>query len=139
MREELKLLLLALAYECSQNRRTLYDAVMSNCPPPPCPPRPPCPPEPPPCPPPPCPPCDVCGAATQIMGSIALGEAALAHIMNAEGEKIQAAIANTNDVDKMLEVDASVRETLNSVNELERTLLAKLQVIVDLVRKENST
>jgi len=70
------------------------------------------------------------------MGSIALGEAALAHIMNAEGEKIQAAIANTNDVDKMIEVNESVRDTLKQVNELEQTLLAKLQLVVDLTRGE---
>ncbi|MCL2300331.1 MAG: hypothetical protein FWC27_09335 [Firmicutes bacterium] len=130
MRDELKMLLLALAYECSQNNRALCDVV---CPPepPPCPPSPPPPPQPPP------EPCkDVCEAAARIMGSIALGEAALAHIMNAEGEKIQAAIANTNDVDKLLAVNASVRDTLNSVNELEQTLLAKLQAVIGLVRGE---
>jgi len=70
------------------------------------------------------------------MGSIALGEAALAHIINAEGEKIQAAIANTGDVDKMIAVNASVRDTLESVNALEQTLLAKLQLVVDLMRGE---
>ena len=70
------------------------------------------------------------------MGSIALGEAALAHIMNAEGEKIQAAIANTNDIDKMLAVNASVADMLKNVNEVERTLLAKLQLVVELVRGE---
>ncbi|MDR2687442.1 MAG: hypothetical protein LBB75_06795 [Oscillospiraceae bacterium] len=147
MREELKVLLLALAYECSQNKRTLYDMVMSNCPPkPPCPPPkpPPCPPEPQPCPPgpQPCPPgpCeDICKAAAQLMGSIALEEAALAHIMNAEGEKIQAAIANTSDVDKMLEVNASVADILKNVNSLEQTLLAKLQLLVDLVRCEKNS
>ena len=58
--------------------------------------------------------------------------------MNAEGEKIQAAIANTNDVDKMIEVNESVRDTLKQVNELEQTLLAKLQLVVDLVRRERS-
>jgi len=81
----------------------------------------------------------VCKAAAQIMGSIALGEAALAHIMNAEGEKIQAAIANTGDIDKMIEVNESVRDTLKQVNEVEQTLLAKLQLVVDLVRGERDT
>jgi len=70
------------------------------------------------------------------MGSIALGEAALAHIMNAEGEKIQAAIANTGDVDKMIAVNASVRDTLEQVNGLEQTLMAKLQLVINLVRGE---
>jgi len=78
------------------------------------------------------------GAAVQIMGSIALQEAALAHIMNAEGEKIQAAIANTTDIDKMLEVNASVADMLKQVNELEQTLLAKLQTVVDLARGGNA-
>ena len=68
------------------------------------------------------------------MGSIALGEAALAHIMNAEGEKIQAAVASTRDIDKMLEVNASVRDTLESVNRVEQTLLEKLRLVVDLAR-----
>jgi len=79
---------------------------------------------------------DMCEAASQIMGSIALGEAALAHIMNAEGEKIQTAIANTNDIDKMLEVNASVANMLEHVNRLEQTLLAKLQLLIDLRRGE---
>ena len=78
----------------------------------------------------------MCEAASQIMGSIALGEAALAHIMNAEGEKIQTAIANTNDIDKMLEVNASVANMLEHVNRLEQTLLAKLQLLIDLRRGE---
>jgi len=81
----------------------------------------------------------MCEAAAQIMGSIALGEAALAHIMNAEGEKIQAAIANTGDIDKMLAVNASVRDTLESVNKVEQTLLAKLQLLVDLTRAERES
>jgi len=78
----------------------------------------------------------MCEAAAQIMGSIALGEAALAHIMNAEGEKIQAAIANTGDIDKMLAVNASVADMLEHVNRLEQTLLAKLQLLIALRRDE---
>jgi len=81
----------------------------------------------------------MCEAAAQIMGSIALEEAALAHIMNAEGEKIQAAIANTSDVNKMIEVNASVADMLKNVNEVERTLLAKLQLLVDLTREKKGT
>ena len=131
------MLLLALAYGFSRNNRTLYDMVMSCCPPEP----PPEPPEPPPCPPPePCPPPPPCEnireAAARIMGSIALGEAALAHIMNAEGEKIQAAIANTGDIDKMLEVNESVANMLRHVNTLEQTLLAKLRLVTELVSNE---
>ena len=70
------------------------------------------------------------------MGSIALEEAALAHIMNAEGEKIQAAIANTGDIGKLLEVNASVADMLGHVNRLEQTLLEKLRLVVELVRGE---
>ena len=70
------------------------------------------------------------------MGSIALEEAALAHIMNAEGEKIQAAIANINDVNKMLEVNASVADILTIIDRMQQTLLAKLQLVTDLVRGE---
>jgi len=70
------------------------------------------------------------------MGSIALEEAALAHIMNAEGEKIQAAVANINDINKMLEVNASVADMLKIVDRLQQTLLAKLQLVTDLVRGE---
>lgn len=134
------MLLLALAYECSQKKRNIYDMVMARCPPPPCPPKPPppCPPKPPPpLPPEPCPlPPDVRCAATQVIGSIALEEAALAHIMNAEGEKIQAALANTSDIDQMLAVNASVADTLRVVVELEQSLQEKLRLAVELLRGE---
>lgn len=40
-----------------------------------------------------CPDIDKCAAATSLLQSIALEEAAIAHILNAEGEKLQKAIS----------------------------------------------
>lgn len=104
-------------------------------PPCPCPPHPPCPPVPPcPCPPPhpPCPPpCPVpvppgCGAY-EIIHSIALEEAGIAHILNAEGEKLQRAVAESTSIEELLCVNDSVRRTIVQITQLEGQLYAKLE------------
>lgn len=65
-----------------------------------------------------------------ILESVALEQAALAHILNAEGEKIQAALAiPCITVCQLLEINSSVNETIQSVISLEQALLQKLHVI----------
>lgn len=71
-------------------------------------------------------------AVTDLLESIALEETALSHILNAEGEKIQKAIA-LDDVDycKLLEVNESAVGMVNAVANLELVLKEKLEFISD--------
>lgn len=64
-----------------------------------------------------------------VIESIALQEAALAHILNAEGEKIQKAVKTAKNVCELLAVNSSVIETINSITRLELTLISKLNAI----------
>jgi hypothetical protein len=57
-----------------------------------------------------------CQAITDLLESIALQEAGLAHIINAEGEKIQAALAIEDvSIDDMIAINQSVSDTLVKV------------------------
>ncbi|MEG1845775.1 MAG: hypothetical protein RR239_02630, partial [Oscillospiraceae bacterium] len=51
----------------------------------------------------------------------------LSHILNAEGEKIQA-VLKTGTIDQMLAVNASVKSMVNSVSRLELVLQMKLDL-----------
>lgn len=87
-----------------------------------------------PCPPKPClPPCSpeaYCGGIYEIMHSIALEEAGISHILNAEGEKIQKAVAISDDIEQLLCVNESVKHTLTQVTLLEGVLYSKLETLV---------
>lgn len=72
---------------------------------------------------------DRCGAY-EIMHSIALEEAGLAHILNAEGEKIQKAVAMSNNIEQLLCVNDSVKKTITQVTLLEGFLYSKLEALV---------
>lgn len=67
-----------------------------------------------------------------IIESIALEEAALAHILNAEGEKIQKIVACSDDYKEIMCVNREVNETIVNVTMLEQTLYAKLRTIARL-------
>lgn len=99
------------------------DAIAPCCP---------CPPAPDPCPPDPCPsPCPPhCGGSYEVMHSIALEEAGLAHILNAEGEKIQKAVAISDNIEQLICVNESVKHTLTQVTLLEGMLYSKLEALV---------
>ncbi len=74
----------------------------------------------------PCPkPCH--DACNDVLESIALIEAALAHILNAEGEKIQKAVATADDTCQLLAVNDSVNKTLSKAVFLEQLLCCKLE------------
>ncbi|MCL2703097.1 MAG: hypothetical protein FWE91_05775 [Defluviitaleaceae bacterium] len=68
-------------------------------------------------------------AITDIIQSVALQEAALAHILNAEGEKMQA-IIGMEDVTpaQLLKLNKSVEQMLNAITRLEMMLQAKLEL-----------
>lgn len=63
-----------------------------------------------------------------IIESVALEQAALSHILNAEGEKIQKAVADSTEPDMMLKVNRSVKSMVNAVARLEVILEEKLEL-----------
>jgi len=68
-------------------------------------------------------------AITDLIQSVALQEAALAHIMNAEGKKMQKIIAMDNvDVNELMELNKSVTQLISSISRLEMLFTAKLEL-----------
>lgn len=65
-----------------------------------------------------------------VIQSIALQETALAHILNAEGEKIQKALASEPTISELLCINQSVANTIQEISMLEMILLNKLRVSV---------
>lgn len=77
-------------------------------------------------------------AITDIIESIALMEAAMSHILNAEGEKIQSVVgtlipSNSNVVatstQELLDINKSVENMVNSITMLEIILEKKLKSV----------
>lgn len=69
-------------------------------------------------------------AITDLIESIALEETALSHILNAEGEKIQKALAWEDiSLDQILNVNDTVMSMVSTINDLEHTLRDKLEFI----------
>lgn len=64
-------------------------------------------------------------ALTALLQSIALQEAALAHILNAEGEKIQRVVCEATCVEQLLQVNESVFNTVQAITALEGILKEK--------------
>ena len=71
-----------------------------------------------------------CQAITDLLESIALQEAGLAHIINAEGEKIQRALVIPDiTIDDLVTVNQSAADTLTKIIKLEMVLGFKLEEI----------
>ena len=70
-------------------------------------------------------------ALTSLLQSIALQEAALVHILNAEGEKIQRVVCEAKCVDDLLNVNESVTNTIQAVITLEEMLKDKAIAVID--------
>lgn len=71
-----------------------------------------------------------CQAISDIIESVALQEAALSHILNAEGEKIQkytSTQANPTH-QELMEVNNSVKDMVKAITNLEMTLYNKLDL-----------
>ncbi|MEG2949117.1 MAG: hypothetical protein RR946_00380 [Clostridia bacterium] len=66
-----------------------------------------------------------CCGQDELMEAVALESAGLSHILNAEGEKIQAAVA-CGSIGQMLETNRSVEDVLREVTRLELALQSKL-------------
>lgn len=68
-------------------------------------------------------------AIADIIESVALQETGLSHILNAEGEKIQAFVGMSGvTADQLLAVNASVKETVTAITQLEIVLQGKLNI-----------
>lgn len=72
---------------------------------------------------------DKCCAASSLLQSIALEETAISHILNAEGEKLQKAIALGCDQKDLIKINKSVEDMIDKVTSLEIVLKAKLDLI----------
>ena len=71
-------------------------------------------------------------AITDLIQSVALQEAALAHMMNAEGEKMQKIIAMDDvGVDELMEMNKSVTQLISAISRLEMLFTAKLELFSD--------
>lgn len=76
-------------------------------------------------------------AITDLIQSVALQETALSHILNAEGEKMQAIIAMSSTTpEQMLLVNDSVNKLINAATRLEIMFQAKLELFADSVISE---
>lgn len=70
-----------------------------------------------------------CKAITNLIQSVALQEAALSHILNTEGEKIQKAVSMENiSTEELIEINNSATTLINSIAKLEIILQSKLQL-----------
>lgn len=71
------------------------------------------------------------GGCGDILASIAQQEAALARILNGEGEKLQRAVEEAQNPRELLAVNDSVHRTILYVTQLEQTLLSKMETLRD--------
>ncbi|NLD19001.1 MAG: hypothetical protein GX663_01960 [Clostridiales bacterium] len=76
-------------------------------------------------------PCEPGDACTDVIESIALVEAALSHILNAEGEKLQKVLATTSDINEILCVNKEINKTIINATHLEHALYAKLSAALE--------
>ena len=80
-------------------------------------------------------------ALNLLLSSIALEEIGLAHILNAEGEKIQYTLGTLSNIvgpgpsiSEVLSVNKSVRDTLDIVMKKELLLDSKLKQVIELIQ-----
>ncbi|MEF9940651.1 MAG: hypothetical protein RR225_09780 [Clostridium sp.] len=68
-------------------------------------------------------------AVGDIIESVAIEEAAFAHILNAESEKLMAVVNNSGaSAEQLLAVNKSVKNAISAISRLEMQLQAKLEL-----------
>ena len=73
-------------------------------------------------------------AITDLLTSIALEQAALSHILNAEGEKVQRILAFEQvTAETVLQTNRSVESMVNSISGLEMILSDKIVLFQDCI------
>src|SRR5690554_1379818 len=74
-----------------------------------------------------------------LLASIALEEMGLAHILNAEGEKVQYILgAEDACLNDLLAVNNSIEQVIKAVTKLQLILQDKLETVTQLIRKPDS-
>ena len=73
-------------------------------------------------------------AVANIVASVALLEAGISHVLNAEGEKIEKALDladadSTITIEQLTELDASVASVLTSIADLEAAIAEKVDAL----------
>lgn len=77
---------------------------------------------------------DQCCSASSILQSIALQEAGLSHIINAEGEKIQKVVQMCDStVDDLIDINSSVESMIEKITSLELVLKSKIDSVMPLL------
>lgn len=81
---------------------------------------------------------DIESAINLVIASVGQEELGLSHIINAEGEKIQAAVAAYNRKEitlvQLLAINDSVREMLKEVIKNNMFLESKLETVLDILK-----
>ena len=73
-------------------------------------------------------------AITDLLASIALQQAALSHILNAEGEKVQKILSFEQlTAETVLRTNRSVESKVNSISDLEMILSDKIALFQDCI------
>ncbi len=75
-------------------------------------------------------------AVNLVIASIAMEEIALAHILNAEAEKLQKAIGIAKSIDELLRVNEDVNNVINSIIKKEMLLQTKLESVFKFIDDE---
>lgn len=69
-----------------------------------------------------------------LLSSIALEEIGISHILNAEGEKIQAVVESQPCIGHLLKIDKSVQETLRDLIKKEMLLEFKFDNVLEYAK-----